>query len=553
MIYYVYEDSEYGINERSNIMDQNIDRSKITAEINTWKPRTAKEVIVESNDQMFIVHFEKFFPLKMEKFDTFYVRKSSFEPHLAVSAKYINYFINRYDMDNELVLAFLKLKWLLDEKKFFTAENVHQLIDLIYELVFTPTICEKIRQLVDDNYLDDIERDVTKYKSNANQDYLESLEFTNKHNKILLRISFGMRIICPIMYHYFCINKIKPDTLKDKKDVTIVYDFYYPLFKLFSDGVDMFNKLYVYIKRKVLDSSYHNQKIFNQRDIFGDDIMLVIERFVKTRLIVDNMVKYKFNKTWDPKKQQFSENIIGLNKVIIKFQIVYFLKETYGKTLTEMTNTKNSEGLSASDKMEMNLTKLDTGIIDLANINVDFCLSRLLKDIDVPITEEEIQYYRDNHYPSDIQVHLVRSAYAEFFASYRDENLLTRRQYNILLLLLKKRLLLENGYGIDEVGEESYLAHILCGNLEGKVNTKHIRNNKLMAELEENPTYQYLITEKYKELEEHKPGYVKGLISTFLSTQFRYVCYEKPELTGQIIVAPEKKLCDELLFFLKTI
>lgn len=538
---------------------QTIDRTKITAEINTWKPKSKKEVIVESEDQMFKVYFEKFFDEKMKKFDIFYVRKSSFEPHLALSAKYINYFINRYDTENELVMGYLKLKYALDEAKnldgtkLFTAENVHALIDLIYEVIFTDTMCDKIRRMVEDNYLDDIERDVTKYKSNSNQDYLESLEFTNEHNKILLRISFGMRIICPVMYHYFCINKIKPDQLKNKKDVTVVYDFYYPLFGLFSDGVDMFNKLYVYIKRKVLDSSYHNQKIFNQRDIFGDDIMLIIERFVKTRLIVDNMVKYKFNQTWDPKKNKYNENIIGLNKTIIKFQIVYFLKETYGKTLTEMTNTKNSDGLSASDKMEMNLTKLDTGIIDMANINIGFCLDRLHKDIDVPISEEEIQYYRDNHYPSDIQVHLVRSAFADFFASYRDENLLTRREYNELMLLLKKRLLLENGYGADSVGEQSYLPHIICGNLDGKVSTKHIRNNKLMSELEENPTYQYLVHVKYRELEELKPGYVKDLISSFLNTQFTYVCYEDQSLTGKPIEAPEKKLCDELLFFLKTV
>ena len=538
---------------------QTIDRMKITAEINTWEPKSRKEVIVESEDQMFKVYFEKFFDEKMKKLDIFYVRKSSFEPHLAVSAKYINYFINRYDPENELVMGYLKLKHALDEakgpdgKNLYTAESVHALIDLIYEIIFTDTLCDKIRQMVEDNYLDDIERDVVTYKSNSNQDYLESLEFNNKHNKILLRISFGMRIICPIMYHYFCINKIKPDQLKNKKDVTIVYDFYYPLFGLFSDGVDMFNKLYVYIKRKVFDSSYHNQKIFNQRDIFGDDIMLIIERFVKTRLIVDNMVKYKFNQTWDPKKNKYNENIIGLNKVIIKFQIIYFLKETYGKTLTEMTNTKNSEGLSASDKMEMNLTKLDTGIIDMANINIGFCLERLHKDIDVPISEEEIQYYRDNHYPSDVQVHLVRSAFADFFASYRDENLLNRREYNELMLLLKKRLLLENGYGADSVGTLTYLPHIICGNLDGKVSTKHIRNNKLMSELEENPTYQYLVNIKYKELEELKPGYVKDQISVFLNTQFTYVCYEDQSLTGKPINAPEKKLCDELLFFLKTI
>ena len=46
------------------------------------------------------------------------------------------------------------------------------------------------------------------------------------------------------------------------------------------------------------------------------------------------------------------------------------IKETYGKTPTEMTNTKDSEGLSASDKMEMNLAKRDIGIVHMAEENV---------------------------------------------------------------------------------------------------------------------------------------------------------------------------------------
>ena len=61
------------------------------------------------------------------------------------------------------------------------------------------------------------------------------------------------------------------------------------------------------------------------------------------------MVKYKFNKEWDPKTKKFKENIIGFNKTIIKYQLLYFLKEQYGKNLTEITNSKNTDGLSGAD------------------------------------------------------------------------------------------------------------------------------------------------------------------------------------------------------------
>lgn len=269
-----------------------IDRSLIVAEINVWEPETNKELLIDAEGQVFRVYFEKAlgFP-NLKIYDDFLVKKSSFEPHLKQSAKYINYFVNKYDTENELITAYLKLKTSIDKHHMFNAENPQALIDLIYELIFTPTLCEKIKQMVEDNYLDDIERDSGKYKGGATKEYLESLEFTNEHQKILLRISVGMRIVCPVMFHYFTVNKLKPDTLKAKKDVSIIYDFYLPLFELFSDGVNMFNKLFVYIKRKVVDSLYHNTKIFNQREIFGEDQFLIIERFIKKQLISENMVK----------------------------------------------------------------------------------------------------------------------------------------------------------------------------------------------------------------------------------------------------------------------
>lgn len=264
-------------------------------------------------------------------------------------------------------------------------------------------------------------------------------------------------------------------------------------------------------------------------------------------------MKYSFNENWDPAKNKYKENIIGLNKTIIKYQILYFLKETYGKNLTEMTNTKNSEGLSGSDKMEMNMSKLDIGIVDLAKINVETSIAQLMEDIDLYIPEEEIAYYREHHNPSDIQVHLVRSIFAGMFTSYRDENLINRYQYNKLILILKKKLLLDNGYNQDDVGEDCYLPYILTGNLEGKANHKPIREQKLVAELEEDENYQYLINVKYKELEEMKPGTIKEIIATFVNSEFTYVCWENQDLLGQVIKAPERKLISELLWFLKAV
>ena len=80
-----------------------------------------------------------------------------------------------------------------------------------------------------------------------------------------------------------------------------------------------------------------------------------------------------------------------------------------------------------------------------------------------------------------------------------------------------------------------------------------VRNSKLLAKIEEDSDYQYLVNYKYKELEELEPGYIKSLLSTFIYTKFTYVCYEAPELLGVEINAPEDQICHELIQYLKMV
>ena len=530
-------------------------RASRSAEINTWKPKKS-EVITESDGNIFIVNFDKVYHNPgAAKYNKFCVKKSSYEEHLKVYSQYINYFINKYDTDNELVSAYFKLKYMLDVQNMFTRENPQALITAIYEIIFTPSMCDKIIRMVHDNYLDDIERPSDdEYKKGAENKYLESLEFKNIHIEILLRISTAFKIITPVMYHYFTKNKIKPDELTSKRDVSIVYDFHKPALKLFQGDVDIFNKLFVYVKRKVVDACFHNEKIFRQREIFGDDPGLLIEKFVKKQLIAENIVKYRFNKNWDPKKKKYDENPIGLNKTIMKYQLFFFVKETYSKTLTEMTNTRDSEGLSASDKMEMNLTKIDKGIVIMSEVNIEDTIRRLKTQYGISISKEEVEYYKEHQKPSDIQTHLIRSLYSKEFMSYRDQYLVPMNESIILQIILKRRLITEDLTNThDRRFGRAKLPYILMGNVSGKVNTRMVRNSKLLAKIEEDSDYQYLVNYKYKELEELQPGTIKGILSSFIYTKFTYVMYEAPEYTDQEIEVDEDQICHELIQYLKMI
>ena len=77
----------------------------------------------------------------------------------------------------------------------------------------------------------------------------------------------------------------------------------------------------------------------------------------------------------------------GVNKTIIKYQLLYFLKEQFSKNITEVTNTKNAEGLSGADKLEMNLSKIDEGKCVMAELNTYYTTQRIMEDLDIPISD----------------------------------------------------------------------------------------------------------------------------------------------------------------------
>ena len=203
----------------------------------------------------------------------------------------------------------------------------------------------------------------------------------------------------------------------------------------------------------------------------------------------------------------------------------------------------------------MSQTKIDEGITSLSEMNVEFTVKRLEKMIDIEVTDEELNYYLEHFIPSKLQMQLVYSYLTRYFNSYRDENLISRSDYIHILLLFKKRLLMNLGFQDFKFGEVKYAAlpYILTGNLSEKVNTRIIRNIKFNSKIENNYMYQYLVNEKYKYLEAIKPGYIKGLLSSFINTRYTYCVYEYPELLGEEIIQPEDKIADELLFFLYSI
>lgn len=575
-----------------------------------WKP-DKKSLICEQDGKLIVCHFEKVFghDEKLSIYDRFLIGRDSYVKQLDQIIRYINFLMSEYDTDNELVTAYLKIKFAVDKENAFSADDLMSYKAFLYDILFTNSMIDKINIMVEENYLDDIEVPVDDKKySKDTKKYLESLEFTNNHIQILLKISIAIKIMVPVLFHFIQKNKLKSN------EEDFLYNFYDDLFDLFGFStywtlydssnkvketnipdikvkefsalnkvpiilnergyvceyvdeetgevchflkkrINMYNKLYAYVKTKVSENEVNNSKMYDQRAIFGDDLVNVINYFVKKILIADTMMKYKFNEIWDKTTKSYKENIVGFNKTVVKYQLMYYLKAQYIKNPSEITSTKNSEGLSSVDKFLMNQNKIDEGSVILSEINIKCTIGMIRELIDVPLSDEEIQYYMDNHHPDYIQVQLVYAYYTKFFGSYRDLNLLRFRDYIILLLLLKKKLLIDLGYEEDVDGELHYAAlpYIISGNVLDKVNTRIIRNNTFITELFNNSDYNELMNSKYDLLSTINNESIISILSGIINTKFTYVTYEAQDLLGKEINYNVDKVSSELLFLLNSI
>lgn len=265
------------------------------------------------------------------------------------------------------------------------------------------------------------------------------------------------------------------------------------------------------------------------------------------------MFKYKFNEHYNPKTKKYDESVIGYNKTVIKFQINYFIKEQYEKNLTEVTIMKNNDGLSGVDKMAMNLDKYDEGATIISDINIYTTIRRVLEMHDFEITEDEVNYYMDHLVVNNLQMEYIHSFYAGYFGNQQDLTLLGKRNYVILMLIMKKIMLLDFGYNMDNQDDVAMAVfpYILTGNLEDRIVNHMIRDAKLSAYLDNSYKYQRLVEDEYEYAQqiEGKENLIKQKLSTITNTRFTYVTYEAPELTGVTIEYDKYQIADEYLSF----
>lgn len=498
--------------------------------VDDWIPNP-EDRLIDINGSMVVFPFDVIFnrDLVNENIVNFIIKKDSYVTvfrdsevvkengeveYFRGGCHYLNYLMKFYDHQKEIPVVYFHMKYLIDDKTV-KPMNIKAFRKLLYKKLFTPSVQKMIWQMVEDNWHIELHNDT---KAN----YAEHLLFTEEHAKSLMAISLSMKLIIPIMMHYLNTNNI--DSRAN------IYYMYKPLFKMFSNGADIYNKLYITVITRV-EKSVNKNPGWGQQEILGREPYSKAQNLLRDHIISEAMVRYIFAK-----------NPVIYNSVFLDKQIRYFLIVDYGKDLIDVDNTKGPEGLSGMDKLEMNSNKIDASIPILSRLNIDHTINKLMKQMKIKTIDAEVEYYREYHRIDKIQVQLVNYYYANIFGGYRDLSMLTRTQYLKLVVLLKRRLQAQGFV---------YLPQIITGNLTN-LNLRVIQNKKFLNKIETSSVYRNLLETKFPALIElGKERLLIGILSSLINSDFTVCDYDSPQHYGEILeIANSDALSDEFLNYL---
>jgi len=500
--------------------------------VDEWEPDD-EDLIVGYQGKQIIVLFDKIFDRPIpEEYNYFDISlKEAYYNQLPTIARYINYFLKFYDTDHELLMAYTKLKYMMDAKSIKSIKR-GSFIRAVNDYLLSESMCNKITRMSKDNYRVDLDSDSKKKKGSTNKNYAPVLQFNEHHAEVLMRVSIAIKFAIPIILHFI-------KTFYDKNEVKLhLYEYFIPIFKnkILIEDVNILGKIYTTISKRVNGHSKPDRSIYQRHEALGSSQETFIEDLFRKNLITDTIFSYCFN-----------GNIVSYNSVVLRYQLGFHSREDLKMDHLPVSIEKDPEGLSGLDKMEMYMTKVDVFTILFSQVNIEDTINRIKSKMKIKIPQEEFEFYRDNHDYNNISKELIFDFFAKYFGGYRDLNFIKREQYITLMIIMKKML---------EVEGCVYMNQLCTAKAIGKSSTRIIRNSKFLEKVRSSSIYQDLMKNKYPTvIEDPKKdnGPVIMLLSVLINTNWAFVDYDLKEKLGEPIEIDNEVLAAEFLRFVTRI
>lgn len=420
----------------------------------------------------------------------------------------LNYFEAYFDVDKEYLANMSRLKWKIDMSPIYESNNF---INDLRVYILGESIRKKIEKLAKYNYSLDLQ-----YRNIS-----APLQYNNDHALYMLQMSIMMDLVIPLCTHFASKKRIGEidEFLLDVYDI-ILYMF----------PVDMFGKFYETSISNIGKSETKNAPLWDKQDIRGKDVLTHSQDSVDN-IILNIMPKYAFDR-----------NIVSLNYTSIqkntRCQVIEIGYE-YDFIPLSSSKREGDENTSEFDKYESSMIKNSEAIYLQCRVNSRETV-KLIEAQFGPFDPKEIEFQRKaltnevGNYINNFQKQLIFNLFYKYFGDPQAVYAIQPSTDYIKLMLAAKKILSRNYMII--------MPYVISGKVEKIVSRKSI-NKKEEKELLTSPYYNHII-EKYR-----NKKILQQILSTFatvISSTFRIIDYENPELHGKIINTIPSIVLEEL-------
>ena len=180
-----------GLTKMSDVAD-----SKQCPILKVWKPKPEELIFRVDEHKNVVVNCSDVIPVEHEQFTKYLILMHHYQDRMEDITLHINYFINKFDDDREYYLSMLSTKFVI-EKNAKLSQNAF--IDLIMNRIVTDNFTKKIEKMVDTLYTLDVDKD-------SDGDYKSTPKITNATARVILAVSFAIRMVLLPCIHYVNIS-----------------------------------------------------------------------------------------------------------------------------------------------------------------------------------------------------------------------------------------------------------------------------------------------------------------------------------------------------------
>lgn len=464
-----------------------------------WKPFPEEQFFIQEDGMIVAEYAYRDLNIPRERVIPKYViAKKHYKERIPDILAHINYFVANYDHNHEYLISTLSVKTYMDQHPDMSQKAFRK---LLIKRVVTPTFVGKVKRMANDLY-----------KLNINTDkegkYRSTPKITNEHARMIVAVSFCIRLLLPICIHFSNTNS----TFINKRDYIDCFDKIYMdvIDKFEKNDIEIFNPICRFVKYRV-DRSYTSDLIIWQKkkQLYGTTVELYLESLIHEVILVKSL-----------HKMDYRRSIVSFIDGIITHSYNHYRFENFKYKPVEIDVAEDGDSddyLSNAETLEMSIYRVDESNAIVNEVNSGFVMESIRQRFqNIKPSDEEMQFYQERVSLNSMSQQLMHIFYTRFFTDTNAVRGLNRTDSIELLVYMKKYLQLRGMV---------LLPQICTAKVRGKFRDSMIKNSKFVEKFATSSVYQRIVSDKYRFVAEINPKedpIIKSL-STIINSKFEFV------------------------------